>query len=855
MTSATDEPGHPAPASSTPAVSGPAVSDPTVSGSSVSAPVASTPVVEGSLVRPRRYRTHDQWHVVIAVLLVAVAIVIRAVGRTTWDLAVDDLAELLARLPDGVLTAVRTAFAALVVVVVALCVLAVLVRRRLVAVGVALLAALVAGGLTALALQLGWIVSDLALQETPAGTALQPVAAAATAAALGVLRPWLPARWRWVCTALLMVSVPAFLIAGGSALSSLLCALAFGNLVAALAQLAWRSPSSVLPVAAVLRDLSERGLVVRSLRVDPPDAAPFVAHVVLEDGTRLGLQVLSEDDRASEAARRLRRLLTQRRPGDALPFSSLRRAVEHEALVTLAAERAGVRTVGELLVGQPASGWMMLGVREPVGTSLARGFPAGTPDAVRAAALDDLWEDLDAMRHARLTHGGIRPDVLSLRDAATARAAGDDADPADAPPTAVPDAGDGAGLVMREFRAGQVAASDQQLGVDLAQALYTGALLTDAATAVSSARARLGDSAVVAAATYLGVSVVPRTRRADRRARRGAVDAVRAEVESQCGVAGLETVQLSRFNGRALLQLVLLAGLTYVVLPLVAEIPATVEAVRTADPVWMVVAAAIAVLGPPAAALSLTSCTTARLPFLRSCEVQVATSFVGTSTPASVGSLALQVRYLTKTGGLPAAAATGAVALQSVVQLGTHLALLVLLGVVGGRSLDLSHLVPGREVVVLVVAVVLTVVGIVLLVPRLRRLVSSQLRARLGEVGSELGELARRPTRLLLAVLGSMGVIACSALALWACVLAFGGGNRFVAAAFVTMVGATLATAAPTPGGVGAVEAAVIAGLVAFGVPSAIAVPATFLYRLLTTWVPVAAGWFMLRRLQRVGAV
>jgi uncharacterized protein (TIRG00374 family) len=61
------------------------------------------------------------------------------------------------------------------------------------------------------------------------------------------------------------------------------------------------------------------------------------------------------------------------------------------------------------------------------------------------------------------------------------------------------------------------------------------------------------------------------------------------------------------------------------------------------------------------------------------------------------------------------------------------------------------------------------------------------------------------------------------------------------------MVGGTLAAAAPTPGGVGAVEAALIGGLTAFGVPTAVAVSSVLLYRVLTCWLPVFAGWPIMR--------
>jgi uncharacterized protein (TIRG00374 family) len=86
---------------------------------------------------------------------------------------------------------------------------------------------------------------------------------------------------------------------------------------------------------------------------------------------------------------------------------------------------------------------------------------------------------------------------------------------------------------------------------------------------------------------------------------------------------------------------------------------------------------------------------------------------------------------------------------------------------------------------------------------------------------------------------------------LWASVEAFGGHATFVTVTVVTMVGGTLASAAPTPGGVGAVEAALIGGLAAFGVPAGVSVPSVLLYRVLTCWLPVFVGWPVMHWLTR----
>jgi uncharacterized protein (TIRG00374 family) len=225
----------------------------------------------------------------------------------------------------------------------------------------------------------------------------------------------------------------------------------------------------------------------------------------------------------------------------------------------------------------------------------------------------------------------------------------------------------------------------------------------------------------------------------------------------------------------------------------------------------------------------------------------VANTFAATTTPAGVGGLALSTRYLQKGGGLSPMRATTAVALQQSVQVIMHLGLLILFSTVAGVSMNLSHFVPDATVLYLIAGVTLGIVGTFLFVPTLRRWLATDLRPKIKELARDLVEVAREPKRLGLIVLGCSGTTLGAALALWASVQAFGGGATFVTCTVVTMVGGTLASAAPTPGGVGAVEAALIGGLAAFGVPAAVGVPSVLLYRVLTCWIPVFVGWPVMR--------
>ncbi len=59
-----------------------------------------------------------------------------------------------------------------------------------------------------------------------------------------------------------------------------------------------------------------------------------------------------------------------------------------------------------------------------------------------------------------------------------------------------------------------------------------------------------------------------------------------------------------------------------------------------------------------------------------------------------------------------------------------------------------------------------------------------------------------------------------------------------------------IAATAPTPGGLGSMEAALVAGFTGVGVESAVAVAVVLSYRLLTYWLPVVPGWLSFRSLE-----
>ena len=125
----------------------------------------------------------------------------------------------------------------------------------------------------------------------------------------------------------------------------------------------------------------------------------------------------------------------------------------------------------------------------------------------------------------------------------------------------------------------------------------------------------------------------------------------------------------------------------------------------------------------------------------------------------------------------------------------------------------------------------------------------------LGRALSGLAAVIRSPGKIALLLGGSAVITLSYVLAIYFATVAFGGDLNLAQVGAAYLAGSAIAAVAPTPGGLGALEAAVIAGLVGAGMPSTEAVPAVFLFRLATYWLPILPGWIAFNHLRRADFV
>jgi len=233
---------------------------------------------------------------------------------------------------------------------------------------------------------------------------------------------------------------------------------------------------------------------------------------------------------------------------------------------------------------------------------------------------------------------------------------------------------------------------------------------------------------------------------------------------------------------------------------------------------------------------------------------QVAASFFNRIAPAKVGGIAANIRYLQKNGIEPAVAIAG-VGLNNIAGIVVHVLLLAIFVTTAGRSATDVISLPSGETVLIVLVIMLTAAGGVMLLPWGRKLWLRRLWPIARKSFSGIASVATDPLKMLFLFGGSLLITMSYVFALWYSIAAFGGGIGFVAVTAVYLAGSALAQVAPTPGGIGAAEAALIAGLTAFGLDAATAVPAVFLFRIGTFWFPILPGYLAYKRLEAQGAL
>ena len=800
-------------------------------------------VVAGVLVsvtpRQRVRSQADVVRLIIALALIGVGVLVATWLRNTLGGAEADLVDVYERVPDRFAEAL-TGMAVIGVVVVPLLALVVLISRRHFRQAATLLSGAVAAGLA-----MAWLTDFLASQGVIAGVdpdtdrvvelsspsfATSPLIAAAVALVI-ISSPWLSQQWRrvlWVGVGLLVLFR---VVSSSEPPLDIVIAIAVGMAVGSLALLVFGTESSDPEAPELVAMLRSVG---RPRRIEQhPGNSPLVYEVEMAASPPLEMRVRTVHDRSENMLEQLWRSVRLRTWVNDRPYDSVQRRIEHEALAQRSAGDAGARVaaVRGIVASQDGS----VGLIEdrvdgrPMADLVARSSTAASEDEPEEGRLDralvlDVWRQVQALHADRIAHRNL--DLESVRVTPDGRA------------------------MLRGFDGAAIAATDRDLALDRAQLLVSTALVIGANAAVDVAAEALGAHALISAVPYLQPLALPGTTRKAWRANKEVLDALRAAIARATGVEPAPLARLDRIRPRTAVSLAAVVVGFYVLLPQLGDFDKTVDAAMQANWWWLVPMVTGAAATISFAALAFVASVPEPIPYLPALRMQIASSFLSRLAPANTGSLAVGVRFLQRSGlePGPAAAAVGLCALAGFM---VHLLLMgAFLLWVGSSGVRFE--LPQADAVFIVVTVGFLVAGLVVgLVPAVRRRVLPPLVEQARNAASSLADVLTDPSRVIGLIGGSLGITTSFILTLTASVAAFGGGLSFPEIGAAYLVAAAIGSAAPTPGGLGAVEAALVIALQGYGMDRGSAVPAALTFRLVTYWLPMLPGWFTFQQMQR----
>jgi uncharacterized protein (TIRG00374 family) len=638
-------------------------------------------------------------------------------------------------------------------------------------------------------------------------------------AVLVLAQPWGSRRWirlGWWAIALstlsrvLLTDLPA---------GPVVLMLGIGVLVGALVGLFAGDLGTPLAPVAVSRAAARVGITLVNLR---PTRVPRSARAAWIGRDPTGQEWLihsaSPDQGTMTRLRQAARAAMLRGTGDRAPARNLRRLIEHRLLVQMVAEASGAAVPHPGGLGSDGDEILFF-QHHLVGTRLSR----LSVDDTRAA-IPQAWAQVAKLHERGVRHGDLILDNFLI-------------DP------------DGHVWVV-DFSDGEIDCDSAARSTDIVNLLASTAAVIGAEEAVDLATAAVGRSVVATSLPRLQ----PAGLRRSARQKRAQLAELRKVASAKVGVEEVELAQLRRLKPRTLLGFGMLGGAVYVLLPQFASAGAIFDQLRSAQLQWVALALVAFGLTYVGAGRAIVGSVPDPVPFGWAMSTAMASSFTNSVAPAGMGGVALGVRFLQRLG-VPTPVALSGTLLNTLCGLVVHIILMAATVLTLGRTEVLSGVkIPWATVGWVLLGVVLVLLALASLRP-IRARVRKRFEKPVREALASLADLVRSPLRLVSLVGGSALVTCGYATAFVLCARAVGLSAPISELVIVYLTAAIITTVAPTPGGLGAAEAAYAAGLAAVGYPGGQSLACVLIFRGVTFWVPILPGYLMLKLLERRGMV
>jgi uncharacterized membrane protein YbhN (UPF0104 family)/tRNA A-37 threonylcarbamoyl transferase component Bud32 len=652
--------------------------------------------------------------------------------------------------------------------------------------------------------------------------------------------PYMARPFRYLGRSVVGIGAAAGIALGTSLPIGMVAAFAVGIGSAAIVHLLFGSPAGRLTVDQIADALAELGVDATGLHQAPLEPRGVeIATAEAPDGRSLLVKVYGRDAWDGQLLASAWSSLWYR--GDT-PHLSLgrREQVEHEAFVTLLAERAGVSVLPVVAAGMAFQRDALL-----VTETTSRSLGTLDPQQVNDELLESIWRNLGRLHAMGVAHRRLDASRILIR------------------PDGTPAFGD--------FGGAAVAADDSEIAADRAQVLVATALAAGPERAASAAAAALGDDALSQALPLLQPAAFERPTRRAVSEQDWDLEALRKASADAAGVELPKLAKLRRVSIQSIGLVLLIALVAYAIISALADVGLAnlVDEFKAADLGWLAVALALSPVIPVAQAVATLGASFRPLRFGPVLMLEYAIQFIALAVPSSAARLALDVRFFGR-NGIEGGAALSIGVIASVCGFIIQVLLIVVISLSGLASLDLggagatttssasdASSTGGHPLLLLTAVLVVLGVIVTLAVPKYRTAVRlavpryrAMLRAQASSAATALRVL-RSPPKVGLILAGNLGAQVLQAIILGLCLRAFGYHATMAELILVNTIANLFAGFMPVPGGMGVAEAAYTAGLVALGVPNAPALSTSIAFRMVTYYLPPVWGSIAIRWLRQ----
>jgi len=662
-----------------------------------------------------------------------------------------------------------------------------------------------------------------------------PILGMTVALALVAL-PYLSRTLQRLLEAVIAVAVLSGLLNGAGLPLSLLASVTIGWGAAALAHLIFGSPTGVPAAADVVALAAELGVEIKTLAPVPLQdwgVARFFGSTLGEEPVRVSLY--GRDAQESQLFAKLGRGIAFKKSN--IPFSLTRRQqLEHESYLTLLAAAAAPGGTPQLqssgLAG-PSKDALVVCIPPAATTLSQQRKQGGTLSDEQLTSIADVVRRIHA---DGLAHGAISLERIVVDDA-------------------------GAGLI--DFERATARATDGARHQDVAALLTCLGLIADAHRSVTICSSVLGASEVAAALPYLQTVALPTDLSTSLRKEHG--KELLSELRKQgAAAASVEVPELAELRRMSWTTLVLTIGTLiggWALIGVFLNVAKSFSTIANANWPWVVATAVLSQLAYIGSAFATLGSITVSVPLWPLIMLELSNTFSGLAL-GSAGTLAARVRFFQRQG-MDTTIAVSSGVLESTASWIVKGGLFLIALPFAWSSLHFETLTKGSGssgsssesslLTYLVLAIVAVGIGVavMLAVPRWRKIVAAKIEPRYHEVRSHFGVLMGRPAKVAEIFGGMLVAQLVIAMALGTSLHAFGEQLSLPVILVVLTLGSMLGGISPVPGGMGVVEAGMILGLKAAGIPDDQAVAAVFVQRLFTAYLPPVAGWFALMWLRR----